>query len=274
MLQTHLMLPFFVTVPHSGEKVPAEVEWLKGLSEPHLMRDVDRYVDQLYAPIIEELEIPHIISQWHRYVVDLNRKSDEYDENAVEGAPHPVGAHPKGLHWSVTTINEPLITQPMTAELHQQLLNKYYEPFHKQVTELATRLRSPSAPNVFHLDLHSMPSVGTNLHPDPGERRADIVVSDYHGKSSRSDFVDLVKKAYQDVGFNVAYNWPYVGGGVTQRYGKPEKGHHTVQVELNRDLYMDEETKKPKEDEYAATQLRLCRAIETIYGELVHLLSN
>jgi N-formylglutamate amidohydrolase len=113
-----------------------------------------------------------------------------------------------------------------------------------------------------------MPSVGTAEHRDPGERRADIVVSDSKGKSSSKVFVDLIMNAYKRQGFTVAYNWPYFGGRLTESYGRPDQGHHTVQVELNRALYMDEASKKWLDDKALDTQKRLSEAISSIYHGL------
>ena len=62
------MKNFFVTVPHSGEKIPEEVLWLSGLEEPVLMRDVDRYVDQLYSDFCRTEGEDFIFTPWHRYV--------------------------------------------------------------------------------------------------------------------------------------------------------------------------------------------------------------
>lgn len=259
-------IPFVTSVPHSGEQVPSEVTWLQGLSEPHLMRDVDRYVDQLYNEILQELEVTCVTTPWHRYVVDLNRSPDEYDEQSVASAQHQKGTHPKGLHWSVTTQGEPLILEPMTLPLHEDLVKKYFEPFHQELTAVLQSQREKFG-CVYHCDLHSMPSLGTPLHPDPGEQRADIVVSDQHGASCETRWMELVRRCYEEQGFHVAYNWPYVGGGVTKRYGRPSEGTHTVQVELNRKLYMDEATKK-KSPDFASTRERLHKAIRGIHSEL------
>ncbi len=256
-------LPFFVSIPHSGEKVPAEVTWLQNLSEEKLMRDVDRFVDQLYGPAIENLELPALITPWHRYVVDLNREVDEYDTDAVKQAPHPSGVHPKGLHWSVTTHGEKLILEPMSQSLHQYLVSHYYQPFHDSVLSMRDQLKKQFGP-VFHLDLHSMPSLGTSFHPDPGETRAEVVISDQNGKSADPEFKDLVMKAFQEVGFQVAYNWPYVGGGITKTYGEPEKGFHTIQIELNRAQYMNEETKQLKAATFGEMQKKLQEALHAI----------
>lgn len=71
-------------------------------------------------------------------------------------------------------------------------------------------------------------------------------------------------KSYQQSGFQVAYNWPYVGGGITQMYGDPNNDFHTIQVELNRDLYMDEKTKKLKGDKLEGMQKQLAKAMSLI----------
>jgi N-formylglutamate deformylase len=255
---------FFVTIPHSGEMIPSGADWLQGLPEAVVMRDVDRFVDQLYHPVITKLKLPNIIAKCHRYVIDLNRKPDEFDMDSVQGAANLSGTHPKGLHWSVTTFGEKLIVKPMSKELHELFVKQHYLPFHESVAEMA---KSFSSKPVYHLDLHSMPSQGTTMHNDPGAQRADVVVSDFHGKSARKDFVDLIVEAYRSAGLQVAYNWPYFGGGITQMYGRPDQDHHTVQVELNRRLYMDETTKQ-KSGQFIEIQNKLTQAMESIFANL------
>ena len=44
------------------------------------------------------------------------------------------------------------------------------------------------------------------------------------------------------LGYRVALNKPYAGGYITERYGTPNEGIHALQIEVNRALYMDEET--------------------------------
>jgi N-formylglutamate amidohydrolase len=256
---------FMITIPHSGEEIPPEASWLKKLPEEILMCDVDRYVDILYDPTLKAFEIPSVKTNWHRYAGDLNRLPDDVDAGSVEGHPTPAGPHLRGFHWVITTTEVKLMPQPISKEIHQKLVDRIYTPFHAQVQGLAGRLKKLNGV-VYHIDAHSMPSVGTKQHKDPGQRRADIVVSDSLGKSSSAAFKDLVIQSYKEAGFNVAYNWPYVGGRLTEQYGRPQENHHTIQVELNRDLYMDEKTKKLKSS-HIAVQTQIQKAIEAvIYG--------
>jgi N-formylglutamate amidohydrolase len=252
------------TIPHSGEKIPSEAPWLKGLPEEILMCDVDRYVDFLYEKSLGELKIPFVKTQWHRYAADLNRVPEDVDCSSVQGNPHPQGTHSRGFHWVVTTLNQPLIKEPMAPEVHQKLINLVYQPFHQEIEKLYQQNTGPT----YHLDLHSMPSVGTAMHRDPGETRADVVISDCHGTSCEVQFRDIVLLAFLKAGFKVAYNWPYYGGKVSEQYGKPQKQQHAIQIELNRALYMDEKSKKLKEPEAAQVQKKLHQALVDIQSHL------
>lgn len=264
------MLPFFVTLPHSGEKVPDECFWLKNLDEKVLMCDVDRFVDLLYQDSLRKLNIPFHKTEWHRYAVDLNRIPSDIDCESVIGSLNPAGKYNRGYHWVVTTHNAKLMQSPIDQNLHEKLTELIYTPFHQGVKELYAFFENAQFKNIYHLDLHSMPSVGTAMHRDPGEHRADIVISDSMGKSCTASFRDLVIVAFATAGFKVGYNWPYFGGRLTEHYGEPQKGHHVIQVELNRSLYMNEETKKIK-PEHVEIQQKLMKALEAIKTQLPNL---
>lgn len=269
----HQEIPFFVSIPHSGERIPEQTPWLKTLPEEVLMSDVDRYVDALYGPALDQLKIPYQTTEWHRYAVDLNRFPTDVDQDSVIGSEKKSGTHPDGYHWVMTKNEIRLMPAPLTREIHKELTQLIFEPFHEGVRNHYAFFKNKNFKNVYHIDAHSMPSLGTRMHKDPGELRAEIVVSDCLGKSCSKNFRDLVIAAYATAGFKVGYNWPYVGGRVTEHYGKPESGKHAIQVELNRGLYMDEKTKKIK-PEHVLVQKKIQNALETIKTELANLVSS
>jgi N-formylglutamate deformylase len=260
---------FLISIPHSGERIPPETPWLKNLPERLLMFDVDRFVDRLYAPVIEKLGISMVVkTDWHRYAVDLNRWADDVDQDSVAGHLNASGKFPRGLHWSITTLGEKLMPGPMPPEVHREIVRRYFEPFHAEVREKLAALKRLGAKRTFHLDAHSMPSMGTKEHRDPGEKRKDIVVSDVDGKSCSEFFRDLVVSSYEAAGFEVGYNWPYKGGRLTETYGHPEQGQEAIQVELNRSLYMNEETKQWLPHLAAHVEKKITQAISSIVKEL------
>lgn len=258
----------FLTVPHSGEWLPPEAPWLTQLPESVLLTDVDRFVDQLYTPALEALHLPWISTQVHRYAADLNRFPDDIDAQSVQGNSNPAGTHTKGFHWVETTQGVRILKEPILAQTHVELVQKYHDPFHAQIANLVSEIHQlKPGRTVFHLDCHSMPSKGTAAHSDAGSLRAQVVISDCEGTSASSAFKKIVIEAFRDQGLDVAYNNPYKGGRITQRYGKPLAKHETIQIELNRALYMDEQTRQ-KGAGFKTLSAALTRILETIYPQL------
>ena len=271
MSQSTTEIPFFVTIPHSGEKIPEQTPWLKSLPETVLMSDVDRFVDQLYEPSLSTLMIPFEKTMWHRYAVDLNRFPTDIDCDSVFGNKNISGTHSDGYHWVKTKNEQQLMTLPMTPAAHDQLTKLIFEPFHSAVKKHYENFSKNGHREIFHIDAHSMPSVGTRLHKDPGQLRAEIVVSDCAGKSCHPKFRDLVIAAYVTAGFKVGYNWPYLGGRVTEAYGHPKLGQNAIQVELNRGLYMDEKTKQLNSETLLSVRKKIHIALTYIKSELPNL---
>ncbi len=263
--------PLIVSIPHAGEKIAAEAYWLKDLPEVILMYDVDRFVDQMYQEVLEQYQIPTVITAWHRYVVDCNRWPDDVDQDSVKGAENPSGSHPTGLHWRVTTAGFPLIKEPLTFDLHQLLLKKYYDGFFKEINGLYDHLQKQGAEKIYHLNLHSMPSMGTSAHRDQGQLRADIVIGNEDGKTATVEWTQSVCEAYKKEGFSVSLNHPYTGGTDVEKYGNPKKGHEALMIELNRKLYMDETSKQLVPEKAEPVKKQLNKVIADIYNNIADL---
>ena len=302
--------PLFVSIPHSGVKIPPEAGWLKKIPPSVLMRDVDHFVDDLYGPALKKFYIPSLIFKWHRYAVDANRWASDISNKTVENAEQFLqkkaaqslkrpqtenqkyssknqepfdqitrqklknklskqkeGQSASDIHWHKSTLGELLIPKPLSQKTHELLIKKYFNPFHKKIEGEIARLKKAGNRAVYLLDLHSMPSKGLAFHRDKGEYRKDVVISDFKGQSCSKAFKNLTLKAYKEAGFNVALNWPYKGGAVTQCYGQPHKGQEALQVELNRKLYMDEKSKN-KTSHFKQTQNQLEQAISFIIQAL------
>ena len=105
-----------------------------------------------------------------------------------------------------------------------------------------------------------MPSRGAKGHSDAGRARAEIVLGNRFGASASSDFCMQIEQNMKAQGFQVVWNDPYKGGRITETYGRPDQGQETVQIELRRDLYMDEETFQ-KRPEFADVSKRLTEAL-------------
>ena len=273
--------PLFVSIPHSGLKLPPLATWLKGLSSSVLMCDVDAFVDDLYSPALKQFKIPSVAFEWHRYAVDVNRFSTDISPLTVNESEQflkggktsfvdkyksgqnkvfPLEKSPSDVHWHKTTKGDILIRKAISYKLHRELIEKYFQTFHEKITKQIISFKESGHRAVYLLDLHSMPSQGLDFHRDSGENRKEVVIGDQEGRSCSKAFRDLIATAYKTAGFEVGFNWPYKGGAVTQIHGQPHKGQEVLQIELNRSLYMDEKTKK-KISDYKKVQNQLQEAV-------------
>ncbi|MDE0118498.1 MAG: N-formylglutamate amidohydrolase [Bdellovibrionales bacterium] len=260
--------PLLVSIPHSGEKIVDECAWLKDLDEVTLMYDVDRFVDQMYESVLSKYNIPKVVTEYHRYVVDCNRWPTDVDCDSVEGSEKPSGSHPTGLHWRKTTAGYILLKKPLSQNLHKDIIKKYYTDFFKAIDSIYESFHQRRENNIYHLDLHSMPSHGTTAHRDPGEDRVDIVIGNEKGRTATAEWTEQVSAAYRHQGFHVRLNHPYTGGTIVEKYGCPQEGRQALMIELNRKLYMDEKTKKIIPDKAKAVKERLNKAISEVYHHL------
>ena len=265
--------PLFVSIPHSGLKVPKEAYWLKKIPYSLFMCDVDAFVDELYFPILKKTHTSFLVFKWHRYAVDANRFQRDISSKTVERAEELLKTvyknrkfrqkKPSDIHWHKTTKGHVLIKRAISQKTHKLLMKKYLTPYHEQIRKKFESFKQKGHKTVYLIDLHSMPSKGLAFHKDRGSFRKDIVIGNNKGKSCSKKFTTLVIKSFQQAGFKVAVNWPYKGGAITSIYGQPQKGQEVLQIELNRKLYMDEQTKK-KSRHYKNTQIKLSLAFQQI----------
>lgn len=275
--KTKTKIPLFVSIPHSGVKIPFEAHWLRAIDSSVLMCDVDAFVDDLYSPALEEFKVPSVFFEWHRYSVDVNRFSEDVSPWTVEVSERILkrkkikdnykqrkkNPPPTDVHWHKTTKGDLLISKALSKKIHDDLIKKYFNPFHQKLKKQIIKFKKAGNKNIYLLDLHSMPSRGLNFHRDTGETRKQVVISDNEGKSCSKAFRDLVLRAYKVAGFEVGLNWPYTGGAIIQHYGQPDCDQHCLQVELNRKLYINERTKN-KTSNYKQIQIQLRQAMAYI----------
>lgn len=232
--------PLVVSVPHAGIEVPASDSPLLRAVGPELLRDADAFVDRLFARA-PALGAPLLVARVSRYVLDVNRAPDDVDHEVCPELERPARASARGLVWRTSTEGAPLLNRPLTLGELTSRIERLHAPYHAALAALLEERRRRFGFAVL-LDAHSMPSTGRPGHVDPGERRADIVPGDVRGSSCAPSLSRLVAQHFGDARYLVKPNDPYMGGFITRAHGRPARGVHAIQLELNRDLYLDEDT--------------------------------
>jgi N-formylglutamate amidohydrolase len=252
--------PVVVSVPHAGI---ATAGFAGALSPDLDVRcDADLYVDRLYR--IGEAGSPPVCLAAHlsRFVCDLNRDPDDVSSGAVPEHPAPRNTDGRGFIWAVTTDGTPALSRPLT-KLEWQARTAIHMAYHQAIAQALERARARFGFAIL-VDGHSMPSMGRAGHRDPGRRRADVVPGDRDGTSCAPELSRLVGDHFRGRGYSVAFNEPYKGGFVTAHHGRPSTGIHAIQIELARDLYMNEATFVIKDEGFARVRATLSELLASL----------
>ena len=175
-------------------------------------------------------------------VADLNRDPRELDAKMFsDGAPRACGLPTArveaglGCLPTVAARGDAIYNRLLTREEGEARLRDIHDAWHAYLTAHLDKLKNTYGGAIL-IDCHSMPSV------QPGRRRlADIVLGDRFGASCDHRLTSRVERAFRGFGLTVARNAPYAGGYMTRKYGRPKRGSHALQIEINRGLYMDEQ---------------------------------
>ncbi|WP_193369863.1 N-formylglutamate amidohydrolase [Pelagibius marinus] len=237
--------PLLIDSPHSGRVYPADFQ--TRVTALVLRGAEDWMVDDLVgeAPL-EGATL--LAARFPRAYIDPNRRLDDIDPALIDGTwREPLNPGPKtalgiGLFRAKTNDGKPLLAGPLSVEGLQARIERCWWPYRRTLNDTLDRLHARHGA-VWHIDMHSMKSVGTEITPDgPGVRRPDMVIGDLEGESCDPAFTAFVAERLIAMGYSVAVNDPYKGAEIIRTCGRPAENRHSLQIEMSRALYMDEAT--------------------------------
>ena len=235
--------------PHSGTQYPSD--FLFSCETNVLRQAEDTHVEKLYdfAP---SLGVHWVEAHFPRSYLDANRNTTEIDETLLDAPwPEPIETDAKalskvrlgkGLIWRTTDEGLPIYNRQLSvAEVHARIAS-CWQPYHAAVASAIDSAHAVHGYSI-HINCHSMPAIASSHATDfPGEKHADFVVGDRDGTSSNPALTRLMCDYLRGLGYSVAYNHPYKGVELVRRYSNPASQRHSVQLEINRKLYMNEKT--------------------------------
>lgn len=249
--------------PHSGRDYPWS--FLRNtILDEHLIRtSEDAFVDQLFdcAP---QFGASFLKAGAPRAYVDLNRNVDELDPALIEGVRrgghNPRIASGLGVIPRVVAGGRSIYRGKISYDEAQRRIAQYWRPYHEMLQKLLDSARQRHGQAVL-IDCHSMPHEAMDGVAKSGVRRPDVVLGDRFGASATGEVVDRLEAAFVAAGFVVTRNAPFAGAYITQAYGRPSKGQHAVQVEIDRSIYMNEQLIRPNGN-FEAVQAALRNVVQ------------
>ncbi|RFB06022.1 N-formylglutamate amidohydrolase [Parvularcula marina] len=232
--------PYIFASPHSGRHYPSRFLSSSILDLTELRRSEDAYVDTL-LPSPDEIGVPILTARFPRAFVDVNRSANEIDTTMFT-TPPKISAESRsnrvaagfGVIPKYAAAGRAIYSRRLSGQEGSSRLSMCYEPYHAALRGLIDECVDLFGTAIV-IDWHSMPSVGAS-----GQKLADAVLGNRYGASCDRAVCTSWEAALDGAGLTVRRNSPYAGGYVTSTYGKPAKGVHVLQIEINRGLYLDE----------------------------------
>jgi N-formylglutamate deformylase len=266
-------LPLVLDSPHSGRRFPSDFDPV--VSEFDLRDGEDAFIDELYLPATEH-GIPLLAAELPRTYLDPNRHAGDIDLELIEGGRWPHAYVPSGkaaigkaLIWRTLDDGRPIYARRLRIDEVLARIARVHAPYHAELQRLLDASHRRYGV-VFHLDCHSMNSVAGKMgEGGEGSQRADFVLGDRDGTTCDPTFTDFVRATLTSMGYDVRVNDPYKGVELVRAHSNPARDRHSLQIEVNKRLYMDELTRS-RGAGFEQLRHNLTGLIEAVSDYVVH----
>ncbi|CAG2132739.1 hypothetical protein LMG31506_01079 [Cupriavidus yeoncheonensis] len=240
-------LPLVCDSPHSGTVYPADFG--AAVAPERLRGGEDTHIDALWDSV-PGVGGTLLAATFPRVYIDPNRMLDDIDPELLD-APWPTPLAPGektrlgyGLIWRNIDAATPIYDRKLSVAEVQSRIDGYYRPYHAALSS-AVEGAYQRFGAVWHLNLHSMPNNAyERLKIQSPRPLADFVLGDRDGSTCEPGLVDLVETELRQMGYTVARNDPYKGVQLIAQIGRPAERRNSLQIEIRRPLYMDEQTRE------------------------------
>ena len=236
--------PVLLDSPHSGFDWPPDFQ--PAAPRAAIRTSCDAFVDELWSDA-PAAGATLLAATFPRAYIDLNRAETDVDPALLDApwpgplAPTDYSRRGMGLIRRFALPGIPMETGPLSVAAIEHRIAHHYRPYRASLGSTLDALRTRHGA-AYHLNLHSMKSRGNEMNLDDGAPRPDVVVSDRLGTTAAPALTAWLAARFRTAGLSVQINDPYRGGDLVGTFGRPALGFHSIQIELNRALYLDEAT--------------------------------
>jgi N-formylglutamate amidohydrolase len=244
-------VPLIFASPHSGTFYPADMLAAAAASQDLLRRSEDALVDELIAGATDA-GVTVISAGYGRAYIDLNRDPLELDPSMFEDdLPDHIQTRTARVAAGLGAIaklageGQKIYARKLTLAEAEVRIHTVHRPYHDALARLIGEAHAAHGLAIL-IDWHSMPSAAARTVVTPRHGRGcDMVLGDRFGGSCAPGLTRRIETALEGMDYRVVRNAPYAGGYTTEHYGRPGRRTHTLQIEIDRALYLDEATRQP-----------------------------
>ncbi len=263
-------IPLIFDSPHSGLFFPNDIQRL--VSDDELKTGWDAYIEDLWSHIVAEGgTLLH--ANFSRMFIDPNRSACDIDPELLQSPmdnmhPTQYSARGMGLIRRFVLPRKPMYQDKLSIDDVQSRICLFHAPYHRALLQQLTSFKQTFGAS-WHVDCHSMKSVGNKMNIDAGSKRPDIILGNNLDRTAGIEFTEVIRDSFEKLGYRVVLNDPYKGGYLVTHYGNLANNQHSIQIEINRALYMNEK-RFEKNDNYEAFRQDLAQVGQTIADYVRH----
>jgi len=249
-------IPLLLDSPHGGAHITKDFQY--SCDKELIRKSIEFYLDELYEDSIQN-GATFLKAEFIRSYIDPNRSEYDIDDKLFMH-PWPYKSLPTkkstagiGLIRRIIAPNTPIYKHKLTHQEAKCRIEHFYKPYHKSLKNNLEQLHKEFG-SVYHINCHSMPSSiftghGSHLLSRPvTSNQPDFILGNIDGKTCSEDFIHFCKNILKSQGFKVYINKIYKGADIVKKYGNPNKNKHSMQIEINRSIFMNETTLKKSKD--------------------------
>ena len=238
-------VPVVFDIPRSGSDYPREFQSPAPFDA--VRRSVSMYVEELYGHAPDQ-GATWLYAMFPNTYIDANRHELDVDPEWLDGDwSEPLETSDKslrgmGLIPRVCGKGDVVLQDtPITAADLRHRLDTYYWPYHNTLSQILDGFREQHGV-AFHISCHSMSSIGGKAVPDAGRVRSEFDIGTRNGTTTAPAFADVVVETLKGFGYDTTQDEHFIGAESVRKHGNPDAGVHSLQIEINRSIYMDEDT--------------------------------
>lgn len=259
-------VPVIFDSPHSGTDYPDDFsfsapEWILRMGE-------DTYVEELYAAA-PGCGAALLRAHFPRTYIDPNRTTTDIDEELLSEpwlgkvTPSIKTKSGIGLVWRIAKPGYPVYDRKLTSADVQSRIDTYHQPYQTTLMKSINHAKDAFGA-VWHINCHSMPAFSEENEPEgPGIPRAQFCLGNRDGTTCSREFTDFVANQLRAMGYDTVINDPFKGVELVRMTGTPAENRHSLQIEINRNLILNDKTKE-KVEGFETLQANITKLIGTI----------
>ena len=239
-------------IPHASSVIPTSCRQDFLLTDTELEEEVLAVTDWFTDELFHLEGASRAVFPISRMVVDPERFADDAAEPQAE-----VG---RGVIYT-QTVDGKVLRDSVSSDKRDHLLSQYYSPHHAKLTELVSTAVQKSGACLI-IDCHSFPAKALPYELDCDAQRLDICIGTdpYH---TQPILLETVLELFEEKGFSTTVNRPYSGSLVPLEYYRKEKNIYSIMIEVNRRLYMNEQSGE-KSEHFEEISIELTEILEKL----------